>query len=60
MAILLLYIEFEFINIIRIKIDDIYIFRFLINHSNIVYFVVEYEEDEFEKGDITVVCRLVE
>jgi superfamily II DNA helicase RecQ len=52
--------EPEFINIIRIKADNIHIFRSPTNRPNITYSVIEYEEDEFGRGDITAVCRLVE
>ena len=47
-------------NIIRIKGDDIYIFWSLTSHLNIMYSVVKYEEDEFRRGDIIAVYRLVE
>jgi hypothetical protein len=56
---LLLYNEIEFINIMRIKVDDVYIFWVFINCLNIVYFVVEYKEGEFRRRDIIVVCKLV-
>jgi hypothetical protein len=54
--------ELEFINIIRIKADDVYIFRAPTSRPNIAYSVVEYEEgdDELGRGGITAVCRLVE
>lgn len=57
--ILLLYIELEFINIIRIKTNDIYIFRSPINRPNIVYSVVKYEENKFGRGDIIAICKLI-
>jgi hypothetical protein len=50
----------EFINIIRIKADNVYMFRSLTSRLNIAYSVVEYKEDEFRRGDIIAVCRLVE
>ena len=59
-ATLPLYTEPEFINIIRIKADDVYIFRSLTSRPNITYSVVDYEEDEFKRGDIIAVYRLVE
>jgi superfamily II DNA helicase RecQ len=59
-ATLPLYIELEFINIIRIKADDVYIFRSLISRPNIAYSVVKYKEDEFKKGDIITVYKLIE
>jgi superfamily II DNA helicase RecQ len=59
-ATLLLYTEPEFINIIRIKADDVYMFRSPTSRPNIAYSVVEYEADEFRRGDITAVCRFVE
>ena len=52
--------EPEFMNIMRIKADDVHIFWSLISHLNIMYSVVKYKEDEFRRGDITAVCRLVE
>jgi hypothetical protein len=59
-VILLLYTELEFINIIRIKDNNIYIFRSLTSRSNIIYSVVKYKEDKFRRGDIIAVYRLVE
>ena len=59
-VILLLYTKPEFMNIMRISINNIYIFRVLTSRSNIIYSVVEYMEGEFERGDIIAVCRLVE
>jgi len=44
----------------RIKADDVHIFRSPTSRPNIAYSVVEYEEDEFGRGDISAVCRLVE
>ena len=41
--------------IMRTKADDISMRR-----RNIAYSVVEYEKDELRRGDIAVVCRLVE
>jgi superfamily II DNA helicase RecQ len=58
-ATLPLYTKLEFINIIRIKGDDIYMFRSLTSRPNITYSVVKYEEDEFKRGDITTVYKLV-
>ena len=52
--------EPEFMNIMRISTNDIHIFRAPTSRPNIAYSVVEYTEDEFEKGDITAVYRLVE
>ena len=40
--------------IMRIKADDVSMRR-----PNIVYSVVAYEKDEFRRGNIAVVCRLV-
>jgi hypothetical protein len=57
---LLPYAEPEFMNIIRIKGDDIHMFRSLTSRPNITYSMVEYEENKFGRGDIAVVCRLVE
>ncbi|TVY53455.1 ATP-dependent DNA helicase hus2/rqh1 [Lachnellula suecica] len=48
-ATLLLYTEPEFINIIRIKADNVYIFRSLISCPNIIYSVVKYKEDKLIK-----------
>ena len=47
-------------NIIRIKGDNIYIFRSLTSCPNIIYSIVKYKEDEFRRGDIIVVYRLIE
>ena len=44
----------EFMTIMRIKADDVSMRR-----PNIAYSVIEYEKDEFRRGDIAVVCRLV-
>jgi len=52
--------EPEFMNIMRIKADDVHMFRSPTSRPNIAYSVVEYEEDEFGRGDITAACRLVE
>jgi superfamily II DNA helicase RecQ len=54
------HVEPEFMNIIRISTNDIHMFRVPTSRPNIVYSVIEYTEGEFEKGDITAVCRLVE
>lgn len=54
------YIKLKFINIIRIKDDDIYIFQSLTSRSNIAYFIVKYKKDEFERGDIIIVYKLME
>jgi hypothetical protein len=59
MATLLLHAEPEFINIMRIKADDVHMFWSLTSCLNIAYSVVEYEEDEFGSRDITAVCRLI-
>jgi len=47
-------------NIMRIKGDDVYIFRSPTSRPNITYSVVKYKEDEFGRGDIIAVYRLVE
>jgi RecQ family ATP-dependent DNA helicase len=52
--------EPEFMHIMRIKADDVHMFRSPTSRPNIAYSVVEYEEDEFGRGDIAAVCRLVE
>ncbi|KUJ10584.1 uncharacterized protein LY89DRAFT_596276, partial [Mollisia scopiformis] len=54
------YAELEFMNIMRIKADDVYIFRSPTSRPNIAYSIVEYEEDEFGRRDIIAACRLVE
>jgi len=59
-AILPLYTELEFTNIMRIKADDVHMFRALTSRPNIAYSVVEYKEDEFRRGDITAVYKLVD
>lgn len=43
----------------RISTNNIYIFRSLTSHPNIVYSVVKYKKDEFERGNIIAVYRLV-
>jgi superfamily II DNA helicase RecQ len=58
-ATLPLHIKLEFINIIRIKADNVYMFQSLTSRSNIMYSVVKYKENEFGREDIAVVCRLV-
>ncbi len=52
--------EPEFINIIRISTNDVYMFRAPTSRPNITYSVVKYTEDKFKRGDIAAVCRLVE
>ncbi|KUJ21510.1 uncharacterized protein LY89DRAFT_694126 [Mollisia scopiformis] len=52
--------EPEFMNIVRIKADDVHMFRSPTSRPNITYSVVEYEEDEFGRGDIAAVRKLVE
>jgi superfamily II DNA helicase RecQ len=59
-AILPPYAEPEFMNIMRISTNDVHMFRALTSRPNIAYSVVEYEEDEFRRGDIAAVYRLVE
>jgi superfamily II DNA helicase RecQ len=54
------YAEPEFINIMRISTNDVHMFRVPTRRPNIAYSVVEYAEDEFGRGDIAAVCRLVE
>ncbi len=44
----------------RIKANDVHMFRSPTSRPNIAYSVVEYEEDEFGRRDIVAVCRLVE
>jgi superfamily II DNA helicase RecQ len=51
--------EPEFMNIMRISTNDVHMFRSLTSRPNITYSVVKYKEDEFERGDITAICRLV-
>ena len=60
MATLLLHAEPEFMNIMKVRAEDVHMFRALTSRSNIAYFVAEYEKDEFGRGDIAAVCRLVE
>jgi len=59
-AILLPHAEPEFMNIMRISTNDVYMFRAPTSWPNITYSVVKYTEDEFERGDIIAVYRLVE
>ncbi|TVY52668.1 hypothetical protein LSUE1_G010362, partial [Lachnellula suecica] len=46
-------------NIIKIKADNIYMFRSPTSRPNIAYSVVEYAENKFGRGDISAVCKLV-
>jgi hypothetical protein len=46
-------------NIIRIKTNDIYMFRSPTSRPNIIYSVVEYKQDKFGKRDIIIVSKLV-
>jgi hypothetical protein len=57
---LLLYTKAEFINIIKVRADNIHIFYISTSRPNIIYSVVEYKEDILGRGDITAVYRLVE
>jgi len=59
-VILLSHNEIEFMNIMRIKANNIHMFRALTSCLNITYSVIEYEEDEFKRGDIVAVCRLID
>jgi hypothetical protein len=59
-VILVLYTKLEFMNIIRISTNDIYIFQVLTSCPNIIYSIVEYKEDKFRRRDIIVVYRLIE
>ncbi|KAF8847136.1 hypothetical protein BDZ45DRAFT_607871, partial [Acephala macrosclerotiorum] len=59
-TILPLYIEPEFINIIKIRVEDIHMFQVFINRFNIAYSVAKYEKNKFKKKNIIVVCRLIE
>ncbi len=52
--------EPEFMNIMKIRAEDVHIFRSPTSRPNIAYSAVEYEEDEFGRGDIAAVCKLVE
>jgi hypothetical protein len=54
-----LYAKLEFINIIRISTNDVYMFQAPTSQANIIYFIVEYMEDKFKKGDIIAVYRLI-
>jgi superfamily II DNA helicase RecQ len=51
--------EPEFMNIMRISTNNVHMFRSPTSRPNIAYSVVKYKEDEFEKGDIIAVYRLV-
>jgi hypothetical protein len=46
-------------NIIRIKTNDIHMFRSLTSRPNIMYSVVEYKQDKFGKKDIITVSKLI-
>jgi superfamily II DNA helicase RecQ len=58
-ATLLLHAEPEFMNLMKINTNNIHMFRAPTSRPNITYSVVEYKEDEFGRGDIIMVCRLV-
>ncbi|KAH6691117.1 hypothetical protein BKA61DRAFT_500232, partial [Leptodontidium sp. MPI-SDFR-AT-0119] len=58
-ATLPLYAEPEFMNIIKIRADDVHIFRSPTSRPNIAYSAVKYKEDKLRRGDIAVVYRLV-
>ncbi|PVH73936.1 hypothetical protein DL98DRAFT_575954 [Cadophora sp. DSE1049] len=53
------HIEPEFMNILKIRAGDVHMFRAPTSRPNIAYSVVEYEEDEFRRGDIAAGCELV-
>jgi hypothetical protein len=52
--------EAEFMDIMKIRGEDVSTFRAPTTRPNIVYSVAEYEEDEFGQGEIRAVCQLVE
>lgn len=54
-AILLLYIEAEFINIIKIYANNIYIFQAPTSYLNIIYSIVKYKEDKVRIGAIIAI-----
>jgi hypothetical protein len=58
-AILPPYAEPEFMNMMRIWAEDVHVFRAPTSRPNIAYSVAKYEEDEFWRGDIAAVYRLV-
>ena len=47
--------EPEFMKIMKIRVEDVHMFRAATSRPNI-----EYEEDEFGREDIVAVCKLVE
>jgi hypothetical protein len=47
-------------NIMRIKTNNVHMFRSPTSRPNIIYSVIEYVEDKFRRGDISAICRLVE
>ncbi|KAH6676850.1 hypothetical protein B0J14DRAFT_441506, partial [Halenospora varia] len=59
MATLPLYAKPKFINIIKIRAKDVYMFQAPTSRPNIIYSIVEYKEDKFGRGDIIAVCKLV-
>jgi len=59
-ATLLPHSKSEFINIIKIRANDIYIFQLLTSCPNIIYFAVKYKENELKRGDIIVICKLID
>ncbi|KAH7413529.1 hypothetical protein BKA64DRAFT_568436, partial [Cadophora sp. MPI-SDFR-AT-0126] len=58
-AILLLYTESEFINIMKIRAEDIHIFRSPTSYPNIAYSAIKYKKDKFRRGNIIAICKLV-
>ena len=54
------YAEPEFMHIMRIKADDVHMFRSATSRPNIAYSVVEYPEAEDGSGDIAALCQLVD
>ena len=59
-ATLPLHVKAKFMDIMWIKANDVYMFQSPTSRLNITYSVVKYKEDELRRGDIIVVCRLVE
>jgi RecQ family ATP-dependent DNA helicase len=51
--------EAEFMNIMKIRVEDTHIFRAPTTRPKIAYSVVEYEEEEFGQGIIPAVSQLV-
>jgi hypothetical protein len=57
---LLLHAKPEFMNIIRISTNDVHIFQAPTSQPNITYSVIKYVKGKFKRGDIAIICKLME